>query len=201
VTKLSYILQYTLDMMMVMIIAIPFVVYIRFKSRKKRGKVLNNRWHEAGIMSLWVYLIGLFYETIVPKKGVSFQYAEMRLQNLDSLGINFHLFRVFSDVYNAIHYLDLWQPFFINFLGNIAIFMPIGFLLPLLWRKMERFFIVLVTGLGLSLFIEIMQLPQYRSTDVDDLWLNTLGAIIGFTIYKYLVKRIPKLRNQFKVFI
>lgn len=186
--------------MIVMIIAIPFVVYIRLKSRKKKYNGQNNRWHEVGIMTFWVYLTGLFYETIVPKNGVSFKYAEMRLQNLDSLGINFHLFRVFTDVYNAIHYLNLWQPFFINFLGNIAMFMPIGFLLPLLWRKMEKFFFVLITGLGLSLFIETMQLPQYRSTDVDDLWLNTLGAIIGFVIYKYFVRRIPKLRKKFKVF-
>ncbi|MBO2535429.1 VanZ family protein [Rummeliibacillus suwonensis] len=198
---MSYILQYTLDMMIVMIIAIPFVVYLRFKSRKKRDVGLNNRWHEVGIMAFWVYLIGLFYETIVPKNGVSLQYAGMRLHHLDSLGINFRLFRVFTDVYNAIHYLNLWQPFFINFLGNIAIFMPIGFLLPLLWRKMEKFFFVLFTGLGLSLFIETMQLPQFRSTDVDDLWLNTLGAVIGFVVYKHLVKRIPKLKEKFKVFL
>ncbi len=188
-------------MMIVMIIAIPFVVYIRFKSRKKRDHSLKNRWHEIGIMTFWVYLIGLFYETIVPKNGVSFQYAEMRIHDRDALGINFHLFRVFTDVYNAIHYLDLWQPFFINFLGNIAIFMPIGFLLPLLWRKMERFFFVLFTGLSLSFFIETMQLPQYRSTDVDDLWLNTLGAIIGFYIYKQFVKRIPKLKEKFKAIV
>ncbi|MFJ8263782.1 VanZ family protein [Rummeliibacillus sp. NPDC094406] len=198
---MSYILQYTLDMMIVMIIATPFVVYIRYKSRKKRDIGLVNRWHEVGIMTFWVYLIGLFYETIVPKNGVSLQYAEMRIQNQDGLGINFHLFRVFTDVYNAIHYLNLWQPFFINFLGNIAIFMPIGFLLPLLWRKMEKFFFVFFTGLGLSLFIETMQLPQYRSTDVDDLWLNTLGAILGFCIYKQFAKRIPKLKEKFKVFV
>jgi len=188
-------------MMVVMIIATPFVVYIRYKSRKKRDIGLVNRWHEVGIMTFWVYLIGLFYETIVPKNGVSIRYAEMRIQNQNELGINFHLFRVFTDVYNAIHYLNLWQPFFINFLGNIAIFMPIGFLLPLLWRKMEKFFFVFFTGLGLSLFIETMQLPQYRSTDVDDLWLNTLGAIIGFCIYKQCAKRIPKLKEKFKIFV
>lgn len=188
-------------MTIVMLISIPFVVYIRYKSRKNRDILSENRWHEIGIMTFWVYLIGLFYETIVPKRGVSFQYAEMRIQNHDLEGINFHLFRVFTDVYNAIHYLNLWQPFFINFLGNIAIFMPIGFLLPLLWRKMEKFFFVFFTGLGLSLFIETMQLPQYRSTDIDDVWLNTLGTVLGFFIYKRLTKRISKLKEKFKLFV
>jgi len=185
-------------MLIVMMIAVPFVIFIRLRMKRKQKASQRNPLREAGIIIFGIYLVGLFYETIIPKNGVSFSYAEKRITDTDSLGINLHLFRVFTDVYNAIHYLGLWQPFFINFLGNIAIFMPIGFLLPMLWRKMEKFFYLLIVGFCLSLFIETMQLPQYRSTDVDDLWLNTLGALLGFLVYHQLVKRMPWLKEKFK---
>ncbi|MBK3495766.1 VanZ family protein [Viridibacillus sp. YIM B01967] len=195
---MSDILYYLLEMIPVMIIAIPFVVYLRFKSRKSKGNPPTNRLHELGLLLFSVYVIGLFYETIVPRNGMSLQYFQMRFQEDMILGVNLKLFQVFTDVYNAIHYLDLWQPFFINFLGNIAIFMPIGFLMPLLWRKMEIFAYVFITALCLSIFIETMQLPQMRSTDVDDLWLNTLGAVLGFIVYKWVKKLIPSIETKCK---
>ena len=33
------------------------------------------------------------------------------------------------------------------------------------------------------LFIETTQLTQARSSDIDDLWLNTLGSMIGYCVY------------------
>ncbi|MGE7622407.1 VanZ family protein [Viridibacillus sp. NPDC096237] len=195
---MSDILYYLLEMIPVMIIAIPFVVYLRFKSRKRKGNPPTNRWHEIGLLFFSVYVIGLFYETIVPRNGMSLQNFQMRFQEDIILGVNLKLFQVFTDVYNAIHYLDLWQPFFINFLGNIAIFMPIGFLLPLLWHKMEMFPYVFITALSLSVFIETIQLPQMRSTDVDDLWLNTLGSVLGYLVYKGIKKWIPLIGSKCK---
>ncbi len=51
-----------------------------------------------------------------------------------------------------------------------------------------------------SLFIEICQFPQARGTDIDDLWINTLGAIIGYAMYCLFAKtKAKKLFDKFKV--
>lgn len=39
-------------------------------------------------------------------------------------------------------------------------------------------------GFLISLFIESIQLTLDRSSDIDDLILNTLGAIIGYGIFR-----------------
>ena len=67
---------------------------------------------------------------------------------------------------------------------NVVMFVPFGFLVPLIWRKREKFWQVFAAGLGFSLLIELSQLLCYRGTDVDDLIMNTLGAIVGFLLFK-----------------
>lgn len=83
----------------------------------------------------------------------------------------------------------------LNVVGNICMFIPSGVLLPLLYKKLSRFWQVVGAGFLLSLCIEIMQLPfSERASDVDDLILNTAGVIIGYGIY-VLVKRSLKIRQ------
>ena len=67
---------------------------------------------------------------------------------------------------------------------NIIMFMPLGFLIPFIWRNYRKLLkIVLVAG-GLSVFIEFAQIPTNRITDIDDLIMNTLGAAFGYLIWK-----------------
>ncbi|MEK3992776.1 MULTISPECIES: VanZ family protein [Robertmurraya] len=75
--------------------------------------------------------------------------------------------------------------------GNVLLFIPIGIYVPLLFKN--KFKNVLIFGFILSLAIEIFQLIismfidfNYRITDIDDIILNTSGAILGFLISKYL---------------
>lgn len=74
-----------------------------------------------------------------------------------------------------------------NFLGNILIFMPVGFLLPLVSGR-NRWYWIVGVGLCFSLSIEIIQLITARGCfDLDDIMLNTLGTAIGFGIYRAIV--------------
>jgi len=74
--------------------------------------------------------------------------------------------------------------------GNFIMLFPLGIYLPLLYRKFRKFtgfFAVLLISFLVSLGIEILQLAtNYRSTDVDDVLLNTLGACLGFIVYQFL---------------
>ena len=70
--------------------------------------------------------------------------------------------------------------------GNVALFVPLGFLLPLLAPWFDRRRRTVTAGLALSAAIELSQLafPGVRRADVNDLLLNTLGTAVGFAAYR-----------------
>lgn len=70
-----------------------------------------------------------------------------------------------------------------TYILNIIMFMPLGFLLPLIWEKFRNTVKVFYTGLVFSLAIEICQLFNHRATDIDDLMMNSLGAVLGYFIW------------------
>ena len=71
----------------------------------------------------------------------------------------------------------------LNLIGNFALFIPTGILTPLLYRQLDSLKKTMLTGFLISLTIEILQLPfAVRTSDVDDLILNTLGCLTGYGI-------------------
>lgn len=79
-----------------------------------------------------------------------------------------------------------------NFLGNIILFIPFGFLLPCVtdWNRMWK---TVVTGIGFSLLIETIQLITSRGCfDFDDVILNSLGCVIGYGIHRAARKLFTK---------
>lgn len=93
-----------------------------------------------------------------------------------------------------------------NLGGNILLFVPLGFLLPVLFNRQDRFLKVLVLGLGTSFIIESSKFLisfvlgySYRDFDVDDLILNTLGALIGYALLRLLLRlRSSRLWRPFQ---
>ena len=72
----------------------------------------------------------------------------------------------------------------VNLIGNIVAFMPFGFILPMLNAKNARFFRVLFLSLFFSGLIEFLQLIYHVGIfDVDDIFLNTCGAVLGYWVY------------------
>lgn len=67
-------------------------------------------------------------------------------------------------------------------LGNIVMFMPLGFFPALLWRKW-RWWKSLLVGFCASFTIEFTQFFIGRFTDIDDVILNTTGALAGYWLY------------------
>ncbi len=83
----------------------------------------------------------------------------------------------------------------LNFWGNILMFIPLGIFLVLLSRKCQNLLAALVIGAELSVSIELLQLFSFRSTDIDDVILNTFGTLCGFLIGKLILFLVPTLRN------
>ena len=77
--------------------------------------------------------------------------------------------------------------FFKNVLGNMLLFFPYGFFIGY-YVKLEKyttpFFLILMA----SIAIECTQLAIGRVFDVDDILLNIIGGLLGFSIYKCLDK-------------
>ena len=88
----------------------------------------------------------------------------------------------------------------INLIGNIAMFIPTGIILPILYKKLDSFWKVVLAGAAISLCIEIAQLPFVsRVSDVDDLVLNTLGTAAGYGIYTLCQKIFNKQKKSMRI--
>lgn len=80
----------------------------------------------------------------------------------------------------------------INIIGNVLIFVPIGFLVSVLTPHRHKGWLAFAIGLAISLTIEIVQLSfVIRVFDVDDLILNSTGAWLGFLVFLILNKVKP----------
>lgn len=89
---------------------------------------------------------------------------------------NLQLFRAWREAYQRFT-LQIW----LNVLLNIALFVPLGFLLPLLSKPFRKWYAALGAGFSVSLLIELSQFFTGRGMcDVDDLFTNTLGAMLGW---------------------
>ena len=85
-------------------------------------------------------------------------------------------------------------------IANLALFVPLGFLLPLLLPRFDRLSRTVAAGLALSTVIELTQVafPGVRRADVNDVLLNTLGTAVGFLAYR-LVARAATGRRAARV--
>lgn len=89
-----------------------------------------------------------------------------------------------------------WRTVIINLLGNVVWFMPFGFFLPVISRRGELWYNTVLLGFCFSLCIETVQLIfKVGSFDVDDMILNTLGAVLGYVTYA-MVQRIRRRRRN-----
>lgn len=94
--------------------------------------------------------------------------------------------------FGSLHLLPLLQINPTNFALNVILFVPFGLLFPLVNARgtVGRTF---VAGMLTSLAIEILQflhalsLDGGRTTDIDDLIANTLGAMVGYALLRLLL--------------
>jgi glycopeptide antibiotics resistance protein len=81
-----------------------------------------------------------------------------------------------------------------NLLGNIFLFLPFGLLLPAIKPEVDSYKKIFIFSVLFSLFFETTQLLlRIGSFDVDDLILNTLGAMLGYFLFnKIFIKEFDK---------
>ena len=146
---------------------------------KRKGTRLP-RGQAAAILLLTCYLGGLAALTFLNREGW------MRAD------IQFRPLLAFWEAWNAAS-LQKW----LNPLLNIAMFLPLGLLLPLAARPFRKWYWTLLAGAGASLIIEALQyLLGSGQADVDDLICNTLGAMLGYCLCMLAVCLLKKKRRR-----
>ena len=101
------------------------------------------------------------------------------------------LFTIKNYLYVIVHRSndDVLIHCIINLLGNVLLFIPLGYLLPKIFARQENFFRFFLTCALAILLVELVQLfTLLGSFDVDDIILNLGGMLLGF-IYYHLTKK------------
>ena len=187
--------MYIEKMLIHMLIAIPFYVigrYIFIKMKKINVKPMR----ELIMAGFTVYMIGLASQTIIPQWDMGIWsdtgkfYFEVYRVN-QSAGVNWiPLHTIFDYAFQTnAQVMDWGMVSLLNLAGNVFLFSPIGFFLPMIWKHWQSFRKILCVGLGTTCLIEFMQFFIGRSSDIDDVLLNTIGVLIGYWAF-VLLKRI-----------
>lgn len=134
-------------------------------------------------ISFILYLVILFRITVF-RAGFSFE-------NLLKNGtINITLFQGYIPILEGGN----WFRFIYLFVGNIIWFVPFGAYLQFRQhqRKVEKIGAIVLLGFFLSLIIESLQYVFGTGySEIDDLILNTLGALIGALLCKRISTILP----------
>lgn len=81
-----------------------------------------------------------------------------------------------------------------NWLGNLLLLMPLGFMAPIIWKRFRRASRTVLLCLATSLSIEFVQYVgsflvftiRWKSVDVDDVIVNVVGGLLGFLLFTLL---------------
>lgn len=103
--------------------------------------------------------------------------------------INLIPFRTIENYIRLLHSSrEIWVRLaLINLLGNVVMFIPLGFFLPRVFLRLQAFWKTLLTACLLISLIEALQLfTLLGSCDIDDLILNLLGVALGYGLHKLI---------------
>ena len=126
-----------------------------------------------GLLMLWLLFHRPGYEEGIPY-----------LQQLKANLIPFRTLQLYVRLLSH-HRPALVRAAVINLAGNVVMFVPLGFLLPIVFPKLKKAWKTLLLVALLITVVELAQLlTLVGSCDIDDLILNLVGAGLGYSLYK-----------------
>ena len=132
-----------------------------------KGMIADKAYKVRHIIWIYIYLF----------------YGYLAVQEAAGIGTIWDLI-AYGKLDNSINLIPISSEGAMTYILNIIMFMPFGFLLPLIWKNFRNAKKVVLMGFLMSLAIEICQLFNIRTTDIDDLLMNTLGTLVGYCCWK-----------------
>jgi glycopeptide antibiotics resistance protein len=147
----------------------------------------------ATLLAAAVYALSLWTYTLLPTPEPGSYLC--KTSNLEPLGSIRGLWSVDAGDGGGGLAVLLRDPVFLQLALNVLLFVPLGFFLRVILRR--GVVVAGLVGAGVSLLIETTQLTgvwglygcPYRLFDVDDLVVNTLGAVVGSLLSALVVRR------------
>ncbi len=147
-------------------------------------------WQRVGSQLVFILYLGVLFYLLF------FSERYGRTDASEEYHYNLVLFKEIRRFYQYREILGM-QSVLVNLVGNVVAFMPFGFFLPVIWPKSARFLFVAFGSFLFSLFVETVQLISKVGTfDVDDMFLNTLGGILGYFLMWLLFLRRMALQRR-----
>lgn len=156
-----------IDCISSIIFVIPVVAILQYAIFRQRN---FNQF--IAILIFALYSIAVFSIVGVPTVGTF------------KINLNFNLIPLIDIVNSPLEYTK-------NTILNIILFIPLGFLVPAIWKNYRSIKTIFFMGLAISISIEILQIFTFRLTDIDDLITNTTGTVIGYYISKRFSFELP----------
>ena len=143
----------------------------------KRNRIWVILFGIYGALMLWLLFDRAGYTGGIP-------YWEQVTQRLNLVPLR--TLRLFADLLDSSH-PEYVRAAIINLAGNIIMFVPLGFLLPRVFIRLNRFRKVLLTTALIITAVEIIQLlTLVGSCDIDDLILNVIGSALGYPLHQHI---------------
>lgn len=104
---------------------------------------------------------------------------------MDARYVGFEILPRYEKLFIASFFVIPW--IWEEIILNIALFLPIGFLFPVLLRRYSWLW-TLLAGTCLSVFIEILQYITVKGVcDINDVLLNSVGTLVGYGLLKTVI--------------
>lgn len=176
---------------------ITFVVFSLVRARFFSHRKVNSSGFREFLLSLFAaYLAFLVIMLFTPNSYIANSGINLSNEHFDfvgnfkdritsgSWGVNLVPLRT---IRNYIKYSGFLHTM-TNILGNIIIFLPLGIFLAEIFPKARKLLNILGISFITSFFVEFIQFFIGRSVDIDDLILNVLGSVIGYFIWKKILR-------------
>lgn len=174
--------HYILRTLIISLVCTPIYLVVRKPWRYKDKR-------EIALGVFVVYLACLFTFTLEGTYQAPIDMLQVGISRIQTGEyVNIIPFKTISGFFSGCTADEFW----INIISNVVIFIPWGFLLPVLWDRFRRWKTVIPMCLAITVFIEVYQLFVWRNTDIDDIILNFVGGMIGYLLYLILHKLVIK---------
>ena len=173
----------TLGIIVVALIGVILLVYNLIRKFRKQKKVMIPTGRLLLCAVFIIYLVVVVGATMLRYRMHSFA---------GGIGEIYHLFYSYKEAWNHFSARE-WR----NIILNIMMFVPFGFLLPLVSKKFQAFWKTYLAGFLFTFLIEMTQLLFHLGIcELDDFMNNTVGAMIGYGFYRLCVFIVKKWKKQ-----
>lgn len=158
--------------------------------------IKHKKWVTAASYTLFILYL------IIAAALLFFSPYRQAAYELNSSGTNpYNIipFKTISDYIKASSHINqsIWMS---NLFGNVLAFLPLGFFLPLLFRRFIGFRrTIWIVFLATSIVEGVQFVTRVGSFDVDDIILNTVGGALGYLlfwiIYRIVMKKVSDHEN------